>query len=110
MRKSGSFDVGREVYAGQIGVSNAIVLKCWGETFRLDEFTILEVWGGTMIEFGVEMKPPGRKCDSTIEDLPWCKCIPLAILDIERNLISSRRRSIWDLVGRTRRNHLTISC
>ena len=50
MRKSGSFDVGREVCAGQIGVSNVIVVKCWGEVFGLDEFTILDVWGGTTIE------------------------------------------------------------
>jgi hypothetical protein len=50
MRKSGSFGVGREVCAGQIGVSNVIVMKYWGEVFGLDEFTILDVWGGTMIE------------------------------------------------------------
>jgi hypothetical protein len=30
-------------------------------TVRLDEFTIPEVWGGTMIELGGEMKTRRRK-------------------------------------------------
>jgi hypothetical protein len=79
MRMNGSFGVGREICVRQISVSNAIVLKCWGESFRLDEFTILDFWVGTMIELRGEMKPRGRKCDSPIEDLPWCTCMPLAI-------------------------------
>jgi hypothetical protein len=66
MRRFGSFDLGREVCTGQIGVSNDIVLKYWGEVFRIDEFTIPEVWGGTMIKFEGEMKPRGRKCDLSI--------------------------------------------
>jgi hypothetical protein len=81
LRKSGSFDVGRDVCAEDKGVPNVIVLKCKGETFRVDEFSIPEDWGGTRIKLGGEMKPCGRKCDSPIEDLPWFTCMLLTISD-----------------------------
>jgi hypothetical protein len=66
--------VGRDVCVGQKGVLNAIVLKCWGEVFRLNKFSIPE--GRTRRKQGGEMKPRGRKCSLPIEDLPWFTCMP----------------------------------
>ena len=71
-------------------MSDVIVLICWVIVFRVDEFTIPDVWGRTMIDLRGEMKPRGRKRDSPIEDLSWYTFIPLAIYTY-----FFERRSIW---------------
>jgi hypothetical protein len=77
MSHTENFGVGRYVCAGQNGVLNLIVLKYWSESLRLRKFSIPE--GVTSRKGGFEMKPRGSKCDSPIEDLPWCTCVSQAI-------------------------------
>ena len=74
--------------------------ECWGETFRLNEISILE--SGTRRKQGGEMKPRARKSDSPIEDLPWFKCVALGVstnfFAQEVNLGSNRKNLTEHLV------------